>query len=366
MRLCLIYNFAQHYRSRIFQRIDEEFECDYIFGDTYGDIKLMDYSLLYGNVKETHTTQLGGGWYYQRGVLASLFKSYDKYILLGETRAVSTWMFLVMSRFFPKKKVYLWSHGWYGKETRVERIIKKLFFKLPNGGIFLYGNYARKLMINEGLNPNKLFVIHNSLAYDKQLEIRKQLKTTTVFKEFFKNDLPTLIFIGRLTRVKKLHQLLEVLVQLNGRGKKFNLVFVGDGIEKDKLISLVHDKKLTKQVWFYGACYDEEENAELIYNADLCVAPGNVGLTAMHSMVFGTPVITHNNFSYQMPEFESITSGLTGDFFTMDDVTSMADCIEKWFNCKTACREEVRQACYNEIDTQWNPEFQIDVFKKNL
>lgn len=55
-------------------------------------------------------------------------------------------------------------------------------------------------------------------------------------------------------------------------------------------------------------------NAELIYNADLCVAPGNIGLTAMHAMMFGCPCISHNDFSWQMPEFEAIVPYKTGNF----------------------------------------------------
>ena len=57
-----------------------------------------------------------------------------------------------------------------------------------------------------------------------------------------------------------------------------------------------------------GECYSEETNAKLIYNADLCVAPGNIGLTAIHVMMFGCPAITHNDFKWQMPEFEAIKS----------------------------------------------------------
>lgn len=366
MKLCLIYNFAQHYRTSIFKRIDEEFDCDYLFGDNHGDIELMDYSLLRGFVQETHTKRLGGGWYYQDGVPSLLLKNYDRYILLGETRALSTWLFLLMSKFFPKKKVYLWSHGWYGKETQVERVIKKVFFKLPNGGIFLYGDYARRLMISEGFNPNKLYVIHNSLAYDKQIQIRNRIHNSSIYREHFGNNYPTLIFIGRLTKVKKLHQLIEMLEVLNNRSLHFNLVLVGDGTEKEALEILVNERGLAKQVWFYGSCYDEQKNAELIYNADLCVAPGNVGLTAMHVMVFGTPVVTHDDFSYQMPEFEAITSGVTGGFFRKDSIDSMADCVEQWFNTRNNCREDVRKSCYNEIDKNWTPEFQINVFKNYL
>ena len=100
--------------------------------------------------------------------------------------------------------------------------------------------------------------------------------------------------------------------------------------------------------------------------ADLCVSPGNVGLTAMHSMVFGTPVITHNCFKYQMPEFEAIRLGETGDFFEYNDSHSLAATISHWFQIKQDKRDEVRVACYQEIDNEWTPEFQMDVIKKNL
>lgn len=366
MKLCLIYNFAQHYRTSIFKLIDRDFKCDYLFGDRHGDIKLMDYSQLDGNVEVTHTKNVCGGWYYQCGVPTKIFKNYNNYILLGETRAISTWLFLLLSKFFPKKKVYLWSHGWYGKETKLECIIKKIFFKLPNGGIFLYGNYAKNLMINKGFNPNKLFVIHNSLAYDKQLEIRSRIIMSDIYKRHFNNDNPTLIFIGRLTKVKKLHQIIEALSILKSMGQNYNLVFVGDGEEKEMLQLIVAENNVKDNVWFYGACYDEKTNAELIYNADLCVAPGNVGLTAMHVMVFGTPVITHNDFKYQMPEFEAITPNVTGDFFERDNIKSLVVTISKWFDNHRNYRDEVRKACHNEIDTSWTPQYQINVLKNNM
>ena len=83
----------------------------------------------------------------------------------------------------------------------------------------------------------------------------------------------------------------------------------------------------------------------------------------MHTMVFGTPVISHNNFPWQMPEFEAIHSGITGDFFEMDNLDSLCQCITHWFRVNHD-REIVRKACFEEIDTQWNPYFQIQVLKK--
>lgn len=366
-KLCLIYNFAPKYREGIFRLIDQEYNCDWYFGINKTDIKGLDLSIL-KSVKQLR------GWkiphtpfYYQKGVQALLWKKdYQCYFMLGELFCLSTWMFLLLRKlFFPKKKLYFWTHGWYGKETPIRKLLKKIYFKAVDG-VFLYGNYAKKLMVEEGFDEKRLFVIHNSLNYQRQLEIRKLLKPSDIYLEHFGNKLPTLIFIGRLTKVKRIDLLLEALRLMNRNDHTYNLVLVGDGEMKNELQIQVKKLAMDKQVWFYGACYDEQENAELIYNADLCVSPGNVGLTAMHVMMYGCPVVTHDNFPYQMPEFEAITPGVNGDFFGYDDVKSIADCIEKWFVKMKDKREDVRKACYHEIDSNWTPKFQIEIIKKNL
>lgn len=365
MRLCIVNNFAPHYRTGIFTLISENYDCDFYFGKTLGDIKKMDYSLLHGNVTEVDIARRYG-LSYQKGIIGLLWKHYVNYLMLGDTRSVSTWLFLLFSKFFPKKKVYLWTHGWYGKESRMERWMKNVFFRLPSGGVFLYGNRARRLMIEQGFRAEKLHTIHNSLDYDHQVEVRGRLSKTTVYRDHFGNDNPNLFFVGRLTRVKKLDMVLRAMMLLREKGQFYNMTFIGDGAECDYLKNLTKELGLSNNVWFYGACYDENELGSLIYNADICVAPGNIGLTAMHTMVFGTPAITHDDFSYQMPEFEAIREGETGLFFKNNSVTALAESISLWFSQHKDDREKVREACMKEIDTNWTPAFQLDVLKKNI
>lgn len=361
MKVCLVYNFAQHYRTNIFTLMDKNMDIDFYFGDHYLNVKKMDYSLLTHKVTEVKNKWIGPiGW--QKGVIRLLFKKYDTYIMLGEPMVLSTWIVLILGRLF-RKKIFFWTHGWYGKETFIRAIIKKLFFSLSNGCL-LYGNYAKQLMIKEGINPNKLTVIHNSLMYDKQFAIRNQLKKTTLFNSHFKNDNPTVVFIGRLTKIKKLEQLLEAQTICKKRGFLFNVAFIGDGEMKSKLTQKAEDLNITKNVWFYGPSYNEEELSNILYNADVCVAPGNIGLTAMHAMVYGCPCISHNDFKWQMPEFEAIRAGFTGAFFERDNVNSLANCIENWL-CNTD-RESVRHACFREIDEEWNPHRQLEIIKKSI
>lgn len=363
MRSCLIYNFAQHYRTNVFSVLDKNLNIDFVFGNRYLDVKKMDYSLISNSVKEVKNIYFGP-FYWQYGSLSYVFKEYDVYILLGEYLCLSSWLISIIAR-IRNKKIIFWTHGWYGNEGLLKRFVKKLFFKLGSH-IMTYGNYARDLMIKEGFPSNKISVIHNSLAYDKQLELRKSLTKSDIYKTHFGNDNPVLIFIGRLTKVKKLDLLIDAVERLKQKGQFFNLVFVGDGEESSYLKTKVEQLQLNNQTWFYGACYDEKSNAELIYNSDLCVAPGNIGLTAMHSMVFGTPCLTHNDFKWQMPEFEAIHEGITGSFFERENLDSLVEAIQNWFDSNRNDRATVRMACYKEIDEQWTPYFQLAVIKKIL
>ena len=364
MKLLQIYNIAPHYRSAIFQLMDKELGCDFVFGDKVADIKKMDYSLLNNKVKEVHNVQFKHG-YFQKGVPRLICADYDTYIVLGETRCISTWLLLLRSVCHPKKRIFLWSHGWYGKENRVKKLINKLFYSFCDGA-FIYNERSRQLMIDGGISEKKLTTIYNSLDYDAQLPIRTSLSKTSLYRDHFGNNNKTVVFIGRLTAVKRLNMLIEAIALLAQRGENFNVALIGDGVMRDDLERLVAEKGLQRQFWFYGACYDEKTNAELIFNADLCVSPGNIGLTAMHVLMFGCPAITNDDFNHQMPEFEAIKEGTTGSFFKHGDVHSLAESISNWFSNHKDDREEIRHACYKEIDTKWNPHNQIKILKEVL
>lgn len=361
MRLIQIYDHASHYRSAIYQKIDKEFGADIVVGDERGDIMPMDYGLLTNQVTIIHNYYFKYG-YYQKGVFKFLFKNYDTYLITGEFRCISTWILMIGMKFFPQKKLYIWTHGWLGKENGVKRIIHKAFFRLSDG-IFVYNNRSKDLMIKGGVSPDKITTIYNSLDYELQIVIRNKLHPSGIYQNHFGNDRHVIIFLGRLTKVKRLDWLIAALHILHHRGEYYNLVIVGDGENRGFLEKKAEEEGVSKSVWFCGACYDEGKNAEYFYNADLCVSPGNVGLTAIHAMTYGCPVITNDDFNHQMPEFEAIEKGKTGDFFQNGNVESLANTIMNWFLSSSYDRELLRKDCYAEIDTKWNTANQIRIFK---
>ena len=359
MKICNVYNSPSHYRETIYRELDNSFDCFFIFGDLDYRVKTFDISNL-KRATRRHVYRIGNITLFP-AMYKQLLKDFDCYILTAATNCLTTWIFMLIARMFKNKKVFLWTHGVYGYESRKQLMVRKLYYGLSDG-LFFYGGYCKEQAVKLGVCPErKIYLIHNSLDYNRQLVLRNSIKQSDIYTRYFKNENPTIIFIGRLTKVKKLELLINAVNILRGDGCLCNLVIIGEGEEADNLKKLVAELHLNS-VWFYGECYDELKNAELIYNADVCVSPGNVGLTALHSMMFGTPVITHDNFSKQMPEFETIIKGKTGFFYEEENVQSLANTIRTWIDINKNNRDAVRKECYHVIDTAWNPKYQIEVF----
>ena len=365
MKVCMFFNDLALYRRAIYTMLDKEYDCEWYIEDVDTKVKEFDASEL--RIVHRIPVKSFGPFYIVKGLLSLLKKDIDVYFVLGATRNLSLFIMCLWKRlFYPQKRIYFWTHGLYGKESKFELLFWKLpLFRLANG-IFTYGDYSKNLLIEKGFPPQKIFVIHNSLAYDEQLRIRTSLIPSSLYHEHFGNNHPILVMIGRLNMRKHLDMLIEAVSILKKKGNLFNVVMIGDGEDKEKLIAISEKLGVRDQVWFYGACYDEYMNAELIYNSDLCVVPGDIGLTAIHSMMFGTPVVSHNYSPNQGPEFEAIKPGITGDFFEHGNIDSLAGVISNWFYKHSTDRDQVRFNCYNEIDTNWNPNYQMKVITKNL
>jgi glycosyltransferase involved in cell wall biosynthesis len=362
--ICIITNIGTHYRFPIFCEIHNAFNADFYIGDKLQfAIKTFNYKDLKGYKKTVHN-RFFGKFYWQDGTVKLVNKPYDYYILDGEPYCLSTWAILIYAKLKGKKTVS-WTHGWYGREGIVKRLIKKVYFSLFSY-LMIYSEYAINLMEKEGFKRKKMFCIANSLNSNHEKAIRENLKPSDVYSDHFGNNNPTIIYCGRIQKVKKLPLILDSIQILKDKGINVNAVFVGRDIDRVNLTDLARQKGIIDQIWMYGPCYNDEKLAELFYNAAICVSPGNIGLTAIHSLSFGCPAITHNNFANQMPEFEAIIPGITGDFFNENDPKDLADKITPWLKLNSEQRESTRQAAYAEIDRKWNVNHQIEIIKQVL
>ena len=375
--ILIVYQNIQHYRIPVFKLLCEQEYNDYrILADTKSktDILSVDLSHLSKEKLKNKITFTEIKNYYfksllwQKGLISQVIKKENQSIIfLGDPHFISTWFAVVIANLLGKN-TYFWTHAFIRGNSLSDKI-KKLFFSLPNKGLLLYGEKAKHDLISKGFDSSKLNVIYNSLDYDYQLKIRNNLTNDRIMKkkaELFNNDYPTIFFIGRLTPQKKLDKLITLINKLHYKNIPCNLLFIGDGADKEDLISQVENVNLNRYISFYGKCHSEDELGPIIASCDICISPGEIGLTAMHSLVYGTPVITHNSYIHQMPEYEAIQPGYNGDFFKYNDDSSLLTIVTNWLNKQNKEREKIRQNCYEIIDKKYNPHNQVKILNKLL
>ncbi len=302
---------------------------------------------------------------WQSGVLRRVtFNKIDMVIILGEFIIVSNWLVAIICRIRGIKVVFR-GHGMYGNEGPIKLFFRKRYYHLANAHL-LYERRAKKIMVSKGFKPENLHVYFNSLDYDTHKKLReanKNLKKKDVFDFFIKPNATTFIFVGRLTKVKKIDMVIKAISKLNALGQEINLLLIGDGTEKNSLEDLASKILIKGSYHFYGACYDEHELGKYLATSDVCVSPGNVGLTAIHSLSSGTPVCTHKNFENQMPEVEALEEGITGIFFNENDLNDLVQQLQKWVKSEKRDKEQIRKSCFKIIDDYYNPYYQAKVIE---
>lgn len=357
-RVAVIYHFFAHYRQPVLLELIKNSNHEYHFlGDNHSfstKIKLADH-IPEDRYHRTRCKFLGPFLFQFGAVNAALGSRYDTLIMLGNPNWPTTWLAAIIGRLRGKQILY-WTHGWLKEESGSKALFRNTFNKLAHG-LLLYGHRAKDLGIRAGLNPQRLHVIYNSLDCALQDQARAAIQPTdrqaTRDKLFTEHaDRPVLINITRLQPHKRLDLLIDAAAKLKDQGTPVNVLIVGDGEEKQALEQRAKDQGVTAV--FTGALYEELEIGRMLSAADIAVMPGPVGLLVMHALAYGVPVISNNDFASQMPEFEAIKQGETGDFFDPVDLDSLVESIKRTLDSTTTYEQRYTQA-REPIDHRYNP-----------
>lgn len=371
--ILFVNNIAPLYRESVWVKYLEskQMNLHFFFGSkSYGGIKTIDFnkkqlSKFSDRIHLLNNTYLKKKYlvWQNLGIYKWFKEKPDTLIILGDFILVSNWILTFIAK-VKKVEVVMKGHGMYGNETGLKLILRRTFLKLADKHL-VYEKHGKKIMEQNGIPAEQIHILFNSLDYDTHIAAREHIERLNKAEilHFFKNpQLPTLIFIGRLTKVKKLDLIIAAGQKLQIKNIAVNILFVGDGIEKENLKALATEQLEDGSFHFLGASYDETINSKLIAVCDLCVSPGNVGLTAIHSLSYGTPVCTHSNLLFQMPEAEAIEHGLNGILFEQDNVESLTEAIKTWLS-DNRDRKLVRKKCYEIIDKYYNPYYQTKVIE---
>lgn len=108
------------------------------------------------------------------------------------------------------------------------------------------------------------------------------------------NKIPQLLCVGRLTRNKGQHILVDACARLKKAAIPFHLTFVGDGEDRESLQRQVSISGLEKEITFTGALGQDQVRA-MYTTADIFILPSfaeGVPVVLMEAMAMEIPVIS--------------------------------------------------------------------------
>lgn len=360
MRVAVVYHMFPHYRGAVMHALDQSERHNYTFYgslEAYNGIEPVDPRIFKRMIRAPSYIYRGLFWQ-PMATKVALSSNYDVLIYLGNPNFISTWVGALLGR-LTGKRVLFWTHGWLRPEAWLRSVIRGLFHRLAHQ-VLVYGERAKALGVASGYPERRITVIYNSLDFARAQKVIASIENGKVAVDprslFADPAHPILIATARLTGLCRFDLLLEAAERLRARNLCVNILLVGDGPECGPLEAMARDKKIN--LCLFGACYDETVLGGLIYASDLTVSPGKVGLTAVHSLMYGTPVITHSDLDTQMPEVEAIVDGETGALFARDDVDDLTRTIETWLS-RDIDRAKLRAACRRMIALKWNPTTQV-------
>lgn len=164
-------------------------------------------------------------------------------------------------------------------------------------------------------------------------------------EQAFHNSDPTILYVGRLAKVKGVTHLIEAFKRLREKGHGAKLAIVGDGAERDALEKQAQDSGFASDITFYGLV----KNADLppyMRAADIFALPSitsklwvqQLSMTAWQAMACGLPVVTTD--TGQMREF---TPEDTGFLVPERDPDALAEALIDLVNDESK-RQTMRQA----------------------
>ncbi|MCC6730732.1 MAG: glycosyltransferase [Chthonomonadales bacterium] len=301
---------------------------------------------------------LGGGLLLQRGLLSlAARRDLDTVIFLGNAKHLVTWPAAARARALGKR-VLFWTHGWTEEETGPKDRLRRAFYRLADG-LLLYGHRAKCLGVARGFAPERLHVIYNSLDYEAQRRARDVVGPADLERTraelFGQPERPIAICTGRLTGRRRLDLLLDAMHLLRAEGRPLNLLLVGEGPARRSLEEQA--ARMGLPVRFGGACYDEGVLARLIMAACVSVVPAGAGLSVVHSLGYGTPVVAQDDPNGQGPEWEAIRPGVNGGLFRRGDAADLARAIAEWTGPDRRSAAD-RRRCREVVERFYNPAFQ--------
>lgn len=196
----------------------------------------------------------------------------------------------------------------------LERPVPRVFEGVPTIAV---SDSTRKDLVRRGMDPERIEVVPNGVDVDRYTPLPAGGER---FPE------PSLLFLGRLKRYKRIDLVLQAVARLADRGMEVTLRIAGAGDHAASLRSLADRLDLGPRVRFEGFV-TESRKLELLRRSWLHVLTSpkeGWGISNLEAAACGTPTVASDSPGLR----ESVRDGETGRLVPHGDVDALTDTLE--------------------------------------
>jgi glycosyltransferase involved in cell wall biosynthesis len=210
-------------------------------------------------------------------------------------------------------RVGFWGHGCNFQasgEGGFRRFVRAGLARLPDWW-FAYTEGSARVVSSYGYPSDKLTVVRNTIDVKGLQALARGISLDEVWQVRCRYGIfsPHVgLFCGGLYGHKRLDFLLEAALEVRRRVPDFELVVVGDGPGRERVLQATAS---FSWIHWVGAFQDRRSSLPFWLMASVLLMPGLVGLVVVDSFALGVPIVT-TDYPFHSPEIEYLKNGFNG------------------------------------------------------
>jgi len=192
---------------------------------------------------------------------------------------------------------------------------ERKILKYPWNKIIAVSTITRSKLIQQNVAERAISVVPNGFDFKKTPQSEKKF------------DDPTIIYVGRLVKYKRVGDIINALAELKKTIAKVNLIIIGTGPERNYLENKIRKLGLQDCVKFRGFVERYQEVLSLISRSQVLCLPSTVegfGLVTIEAMAVSTPYVS----SEIPPTVEVTQNGIGGILYPPGNISELTDALQ--------------------------------------
>ena len=322
-KLIIITHVLAQYRSDFFNSLKEELlkndiELEVIYGkDSYiNALKKDEVEIEWAKYIPNKFFKIGKTELIWQPCLKDI-KGKDLVIVDNANRFLINY-YLIFARKYSKYKFAFWGHG-RNLQDKVNSWPNKFKYLFLNkcDWWFAYTSLSKKILLSKKYPLNRITVVQNAIDTFSIRKFYAEINESEILdiqKELGINDSLTAIYCGAMYPEKNFDFILETCYRVKLEIPNFHMIFMGSGIEANKVIEA---SKSIDWIHYVGSKFGNDR-VKYFKASQIQIMPYYVGLGIVDSFTLETPIITTSN-PFHGPEIDYLENGING-IMTNDNI----------------------------------------------